>query len=189
MTPPEPTWQIVEDPDYTTLWDRFDDAFSFNPTAWRERQPVIEEPAGSVTFDLERARDTWAVHAINALVVWALAQVQPDQERPLLVLDWQHPAYRFWPHRSVLYGDESAFPFQVFPFPDGDYYSFVTDDLRQGTFGHPWEPSLCVWGEHLVPILRPVLIPFVPILREASSPQLGPGAHSETLSPQTADSE
>lgn len=161
-----PVWQVIEGSEYSELWDRFDATFSFNPTAWRDRRPVIEAPPGSVTFDLEHATGTWAVHAINALVVWALERISAD-DPPLLVLDWQHPAYRFWPRRSVLYGGERPFPFEVFPFPDGDYYAFVTDDLREGTFGHPWEPSLCVFGERLVPILRPALAPLAPVLREA----------------------
>lgn len=164
---PEPVWEIIEKPEYTALWDRFEATFSFNPTAWRDRQPVIEEPKGSITFDLEGASGTWAVHAINALVVWALAQVEVDEDRPLFVIDWQHPAYRFWPRRSVLYGQEGPFPFQVFPFPDGDYYAFITDDMSEGTFGHPWEPSLCVFGDTLVPILRDGLSPLAPIKREA----------------------
>ncbi|MFB6780507.1 DUF2716 domain-containing protein [Streptomyces sp. NPDC056352] len=36
------------------------------------------------------------------------------------------------------------------PYPDGDYYIFLADDLRFGTFGHPWEYSLCVFGAELL---------------------------------------
>lgn len=35
-------------------------------------------------------------------------------------------------------------------FPNGDYDIFVSQDLRPGTFGHPWEGSLCVWGAELI---------------------------------------
>ncbi|WP_328863889.1 DUF2716 domain-containing protein [Streptomyces virginiae] len=35
-------------------------------------------------------------------------------------------------------------------YPDGDYYLHVTDDLRLGTFGHPWEQTLTVWGPRLL---------------------------------------
>lgn len=30
--------------------------------------------------------------------------------------------------------------------PDWDYYLHLTEDLRLGTFGHPWEQTLCVFG-------------------------------------------
>lgn len=35
-------------------------------------------------------------------------------------------------------------------YPDGDYYLYLTADLRLGTFGHPWEDSLCVFGDELL---------------------------------------
>ncbi|PWK82061.1 uncharacterized protein DUF2716 [Lentzea atacamensis] len=33
---------------------------------------------------------------------------------------------------------------------DGDYAINTTFDLRFGTFAHPWEDSLCVWGADLL---------------------------------------
>jgi hypothetical protein len=35
-------------------------------------------------------------------------------------------------------------------YPDGDYYLYLTGDMRLGTFGHPWERTLCVFGEALL---------------------------------------
>jgi len=32
----------------------------------------------------------------------------------------------------------------------GDYFIFLAEDLRFGTFGHPWEHSLCVFGTELL---------------------------------------
>jgi hypothetical protein len=34
--------------------------------------------------------------------------------------------------------------------PDGDYCMHMTRDLRWGTFGHPWQQSLTIWGCDLV---------------------------------------
>jgi hypothetical protein len=53
----------------------------------------------------------------------------------------------------------------VSPFPDGDYYIFLSEDLTSGTFGHPWEQSLCVFGRVLVDALVPTLSSWLPILR------------------------
>ncbi|MFA7767591.1 DUF2716 domain-containing protein [Streptomyces sp. NRRL S-448] len=34
-------------------------------------------------------------------------------------------------------------------YPDGDYHLYRTPELRFGTFGHPWEHTLCVFGAPL----------------------------------------
>ncbi|MFE5023138.1 DUF2716 domain-containing protein [Streptomyces sp. NPDC056656] len=36
------------------------------------------------------------------------------------------------------------------PYPDGDYYIYLSEDFRMGSFGHPWEESLCLFGEVLL---------------------------------------
>jgi Protein of unknown function (DUF2716) len=53
------------------------------------------------------------------------------------------------PHRIRDEGPaDSTWPIEIYP--DGDSYIWLAEDLRYGTFGHPWEPSLCVFGEELV---------------------------------------
>ena len=42
--------------------------------------------------------------------------------------------------------------------PDGDYYCFVDRELRFGTLGHPWEQTLCVFGDQLLAGLEAVFI-------------------------------
>ncbi|MEU2865764.1 DUF2716 domain-containing protein [Streptomyces mirabilis] len=76
---------------------------------------------------------------------------------PLWILDWQHICYRLRPDLPstdmflprVLEG-RSREGWPLSPYPDGDYYIFLADDLRFGTFGHPWEHSLCVFGAELL---------------------------------------
>ncbi|WP_433539254.1 DUF2716 domain-containing protein [Micromonospora sp. CA-249363] len=40
--------------------------------------------------------------------------------------------------------------------------AFLTPDLNCGTFGHPWEKSLCVFGERLVEPLAHTLDAWLP---------------------------
>jgi hypothetical protein len=120
-----------------------------------------------VTYNLSPCWDgsgvaEWLRHTVNFAVVWALAVVGP--EAPVIVLDWQHPAYRFWPHRNRTF-DNGQLLAGLTPVPDGDYYVFVTEDLHLGTFGHPWEASLCVFGSPLVDKLQPILDALLPRLR------------------------
>jgi hypothetical protein len=73
-----------------------------------------------------------------------LTSARPDEQ--LYALDWQHIGYRFDPRRVD--GRGPRWPGGVFP--DGDYALYLTSDLRFGTFGHPWEETLCVFGEPLL---------------------------------------
>ncbi|WP_198347940.1 DUF2716 domain-containing protein [Plantactinospora sp. KBS50] len=55
---------------------------------------------------------------------------------------------RAWPS---LVGPENIDPpgrpgWPLSPYPDGDYSIYLAEGFRFGTFGHPWELSLCVFG-------------------------------------------
>lgn len=70
----EPVWQEINDAERSELWDRFEAAFAFKPSS-KAPGPAISEPPGAVTFDLTPVADTWAVHALNALVIRSFVQV------------------------------------------------------------------------------------------------------------------
>ena len=154
--------------DYERFWTPFDARFHFrpDPATW----PAIDEPVGSVTLDLSPifARDDRGFGAdeaaVNKLVLEALIETFPDQ-CPLVALDWQHPAYWFWPHRQAALDE----PWRVPAFPNGDYFILLTEDFSQGTFGHPWEQTLCVFGRDLVGTLVPRLSDWLPIKRSRAS--------------------
>ncbi|WP_235854588.1 DUF2716 domain-containing protein [Nonomuraea aridisoli] len=121
---------------------RFDEQFAFKPDY--HLYPAVTEPPASVTWHLGAGR---AVAAELDRIVrrGLLACVRPGE--PLCFLNWHHQGYRFDPRRV-------GGPGQPFwprtAYPDGDYYLYVTADLRLGTFGHPWEESLCVFGADLL---------------------------------------
>lgn len=155
-----------EEIDYESVWTPFDALYGFRPGM--SVSPAIREPHGSITYDVSPCWNGsgvagWARDTVNFAVVWALAEiVGPDS--PVIVLDWQHPAHRFWPHRSQTFSAAEMLC-GVTPIPNGDYYAFLTEDLLTGTFGHPWEPSLCVFGDSLVERLRPILDAVLPRLK------------------------
>lgn len=111
--------------------------------------PGIAEPTPSITYGLTyedgtRTEPVW----INRTLLAALRRVTKIDDS-VLVLDWQHPTYWCRPHHVR---DEEA-PDEMWPteiYPDGDYNIWLAEDLRYGTFGHPWEPSLCVFGKELL---------------------------------------
>jgi len=95
----------VDRAEYDALWSRFSEHFGFragvDPAAW----PAIREPTPSMTFDLGIVPDGpqrgAAYDAINAEALRAFVWAMPDR-RELVVLDWQHPAYRFRPANQAL---------------------------------------------------------------------------------------
>jgi hypothetical protein len=141
----EAAWDQIPHERYEAYWAPFDARYRFRASARPEGWPAIDEPALSVTIDLtlvfEAGPSEFAAgeQAVNALTLLAMTQIVAVDER-LLVLDWQRPSYWFRPHRQALQQDRS---WPVMVFPNGDYHVFLTEDMTTGTFGHPWEQTLC----------------------------------------------
>ena len=161
-------WRNIVDDEYRQLWDKFYEKFGFD----RSRdlaEPVIVDPTPSLTFDLGAIPSgpelAAAVNAIEAESLRCFISALPDVTT-LFVLDWQHPAYELDPRVEVLDMTPKD-PVDGYPgvYPDGDYYAYLTPDLTEGTFGHPWEPSLCVIGTRLIETLGRSLSGWLPIKR------------------------
>ncbi|MEV6683477.1 DUF2716 domain-containing protein [Streptomyces erythrochromogenes] len=129
------------------LWERFYADFDFKPsTTYR---PTITDPSPSTV---------WNLHSHHRLVPDLPAELDAIVRRGLLAatepgefvywLDWQHDGFRYDPRRTGLPGRPPR-PGEG-TYPNGDYYLNVTHDLRLGTFGHPWEQTLTVWGPTLL---------------------------------------
>jgi Protein of unknown function (DUF2716) len=169
-TDPGVAWQQLDDADYDRYWAKFESSFGFRAGVGPESWPAIREPAPSITLDLSVIRDGAergaAYDAINAealrAFVWALPEVSE-----LIVLDWQHSAYRFKPAvQALIWRAEWIVPV----YPNGDYYAFLGEDFSEGTFGHPWEQTLCVVGERLIESLGQSLSTWLPIARRDGQP-------------------
>ncbi|MFB7784033.1 DUF2716 domain-containing protein [Streptomyces vinaceus] len=129
------------------LWDRFYADFDFKPSM--TYRPTITHPSPSTV---------WNLHSHHRLVPDLPAELDAIVHRGLLAatepgefvywLDWQHDGYRYDPRRTDLPGRPPR-PGEG-TYPNGDYYLNVTHDLRLGTFGHPWEQTLTVWGPTLL---------------------------------------
>ncbi len=78
---------------------RFEFSPSMDPSAW----PAIREPSPSVTIDLSRIFDhegprfAAGAQAVDSFGLYAFTCVTEVDEE-FVVLDWQHPCYRFSPH-------------------------------------------------------------------------------------------
>jgi Protein of unknown function (DUF2716) len=153
-------WQALPGDEHDRVWDMFETTFRFQPSMNPAHWPGIVEPSPSVTWDLaldrgevvdgwHKGRWSWGVDdvRVNMVLIAAWKSILAPSDW-LYVLDWQHPGYRCWPHRVGPPNTPNTMP--VGAFPDADYYVYLSPELRLGTFGHPWEASLCVWGDQLI---------------------------------------
>lgn len=129
--------------------------------------PGAAKPLPSVVYSIVEAYSgdfRFFERDLNAKTLTAFRRcVTP--ERFVYAIDVQHEDYRFYPHRSFNSDDREAWRVPVLP--DGDYFVFLAEDLSFGTFGHPWEQTMCVWGQPLLDAFAldmPLL--FTEIVRE-----------------------
>jgi hypothetical protein len=139
-----PVRRLFAEPEHDDIWARFSERFAFRPDT--RQFPGITEPPGSATWHVGDLDDAQA-DALSDIVHKGLRScVEPGEE--LYWLDWHHAGYRFDPARV----DEAGPHWPGFVFPGGDYFLYLTGDLRLGTFGHPWEETVCVFGDLLTRI-------------------------------------
>lgn len=168
--PPPDAWTELDPAAYDDVWARFERRFGFRPGTTPDAWPAIREPNPSLTFDLSGIEHGpqrgSAYDAINAEALRSFVWAMPDR-RELIALDWHHPAYSFRPaDQALTWRAEWRIPV----YPDGDYFAFLTDDLSEGTFGHPWEQTLCVIGERLCSSLGRSFATWLPIKRRNGLP-------------------
>ncbi len=134
-----PVRRLFSEPEHDDIWARFRERFAFRPDT--REFPGITEPANSATWYVGDAGDT-AVDRFLDTIYKGLRESVVDGEE-LYWLDWHHAGYRFDPARVGGAGPRRPGS----AFPGGDYHSYLTRDLRLGTFGHPWEATICVFGD------------------------------------------
>jgi hypothetical protein len=130
--------------EYDDLLIRFTERFTFRPDI--HVFPAIAEPEDSVT---------WAEHLdapddLTAIVRRGLAACSGPGE----LIFWADP-HHLGSAADLRRVDGPGQPKWHEPVVgDGDYAVNTTFDLRFGTFAHPWEDSLCVWGPSSSPRSR-----------------------------------
>lgn len=155
-------YKELDNDEYNKVWDYFEEKFRFNPSVKSSEWPGIIEPKPSITI-------TWRNYDIEKLEFDSLESCfhnafkqLPEQSSIYYALDWQHTSYK------IIDLEFEKYP-PLWVFPDGDYYIWLSKDFNTGTFGHPWEQTLCIFGEELINIIK-VSLPssFSTIIREST---------------------
>lgn len=146
-------WEELSNIEYDEVWDRFEGAFNFNPRYPPMKVRGISEPIPSKTYDVSFAYEQSPEHFeelqrdLHDQALKAFCRVV-EENVFLYSLDWQHDSYRFWP--QLFENQANLDQWKIPVFPDGDYFIFLSQDFQNGTFGHPWEQTICVFGEKLL---------------------------------------
>lgn len=154
-------------------WEIFEGRYGFRPGIDSETWPAIIEPSPSITFDVSadpiRTKSSAAarVDAVNAEALRCFVTEFAD-DPTFVVLDWQHRCYRFDANAHAAAMEHAEWRVPVYP--NGDYYIFGRDNFSEGTFGHPWEQTLCVYGPRMVVTLGRTLATWLPTLRTNGHP-------------------
>ena len=153
--PKDGSWMVLPREANRSIWDRVNHRLVVDPS----RAPTFVEPHDSATWEIldisERPGRTIDQEEVivGAQLRTALeAIVGADQW--VYALDWQHDGYRFVP--ALAKDPKDSESWRIPAIPNGDYCLFLAQDLRFGWLGHPWEPTICVYGELLAP-MAPVL--------------------------------
>jgi len=165
-----PVKMLLADPEYDAVRLAFQERFSFKPSI--TYYPAVEEPEDSVTwyvgdigdtYQLQRRRDLPADHRVQRIqrVIQRGLRACARPGEPLFAIDWFHQGYRFDPFRVGGAG-QPAWPGPVCR--AGDYHKLLPADLRLGTFYHPWEESLCVFGPELLAEVEEELTEILPVV-------------------------
>ena len=134
------------------LWAGFADRYQFRASISPGGWPAIVEPTPSVVWDLRPVFEgdypggfTAGSREVAGLV---LGTVQDCTEwwESIVFHDWVHPSCLFRPHKVDEPEEVPGWDVGGL-FPNGDYTIFVGRDYAFGILGHPWERSLCVFGQ------------------------------------------
>lgn len=164
---PLTTFDIWHPVDGTDIWNRFNQRFAFKANYYERRKPAIRLDRRCLVIDLapiyEGPMEENAANEerLDHTAFQAFADLAGDGE--LVAIDWQHQTFRYSPRAHVNANTRCA----VSVLPDGDYYGHMTEDLRWGTFGHPWQQTLTLWGDDLVATLGGELLTWLPKHRQS----------------------
>lgn len=146
-------WKKLSDNEDDKIWSAVYNRLGFKPSVYAKDFPGFKEPVPSITYSFA---EIWGdeFEALSAdlhnKAHEIFRRVTPAGEF-LYALDWQHQCYRHFPDQMET-SEENAW--EIPALPNGDYYIFLEKSLKFGWLGHPWEQSICIFGEPMLSELK-----------------------------------
>ncbi|MEZ6139884.1 MAG: DUF2716 domain-containing protein [Zavarzinella sp.] len=170
-------WLQISDVQNEQLWAEFTTRFSFRSSISPDSWPAIVEPYPHVTWSVSGMQKTYELDAEQFCAVERLSREQLLRAfcairalgDTVYVLDLNHDGYSFKPIITVSTGMDT-WPISIIPVHN--YSLFVDPTFSIGLFSHPWEASICVFGELLVKQMGVTpLACFGAVIRSSNQPK------------------
>lgn len=152
-------WKPMHGPTMDKVWDWFYKEFEFRPSVYPQDWPSIHPQVHHFKLDISAIFEDYPSEAQLEAFEDLCKVIFLRLTRPgdlLYALDWQHDCFEFNP-RMGWTESESRY---ISIFPDGDYHIFLTSDLGNLWFGHPWEQSVTLVGEGIARLAERMLPEF-----------------------------
>jgi len=143
-------WTELDESLYDQVWDKVYKDFRFNPSVHEEEWPSFIPPSQFITFDISKLYGSEFDELMKDLehcIIKSFKEITHKDEF-IYALDWHHTAYWYNPHFENPSDEFGRWPVSIHP--DGDYYFYIKQDFSWGYLGHPWEHSVCLYGEKLL---------------------------------------
>lgn len=155
-----------DDEEDKNIWNNFRYEFNFRASTDKKHWPGINEPTPSITYSISDIYDQGEEHyqklnknLQDSFLAYFKALI--NQDGWIYVLDWQHTTHKFYPHIPFdlvsLYNELPVPLLNEWPtpiLPNGDYFIFLEPNLEYGVFGHPWEQTMCIFGQKLIDLVE-----------------------------------
>jgi Uma2 family endonuclease len=185
-TPAKVAWQFMTDEVSDTAWNFVYGKLQFKPNI-DTTKPAFYEPKPSITYSVGHMYDVkwdkWKKNPnLNKDLNKKFLQIFRSLLKPgemLYALEWHSHNYLFQPHerlrntkvrlwvarykrkRQKTWSSQQDWRIPIFM--DGEYHIFLATDFSFGLFGHPWEETICVFGQPLLDALeenKPLLFDY-----------------------------
>ena len=139
---------ILDNKEYKNIWDNIYSNFKFDPSVDQKVNP-FEFDNDYVCYKLNSVWSEEQEKIVNEI----FKEISQDN---LYALDWNHDCFEYNPSENIEldyhYHDNDRNVEVYFPsyYPNGDYYFFVSKDLKYGMLGHPWRKEIYVFGKELI---------------------------------------
>ncbi|WP_339169663.1 DUF2716 domain-containing protein [Paenibacillus sp. FSL R5-0341] len=143
-------WMEIDSSLDYQLWERVCKDFNFKPSIHKEEWPSFTPPSPFIVYNIAHLYGPnfeKLYSDLETCITKAMIE-SSDEDDYLYVLDWQHESYLFNPRLDSPKNELNEWPIPLYP--NGDYYFFIEKDFSWGYLGHPWEKSICIFGEELL---------------------------------------
>ena len=146
-------WKAIPEIECKQVWDKFYKDFDFKPSIYKKDWPSIRTEKHNYKFSISnllnnRSNELTSNDFLQKAIDTFIEITTVNEE--IYVLDWVHECYNVIPSQLKIDNFKNFNNSCISFIPNGDYYIFLTKDLSNIWFGHPWEETVTIIGTELI---------------------------------------